>query len=67
VLEEFDGNDAVVDGSFKLVVYDIACDDLEVGESLGFGNRVNVLLLRPGVGEGSDLRVGKYFGEVERC
>lgn len=66
VLEELDGDDAVVGPWFKFVVHDVARYDGEVCERFGTGLRFDVEALGAGVGEGGDGGIGEELGKVER-
>lgn len=65
VFEEFDRDDAVVCRGGEFMVYDVSCDDGEIGQGFGRGDAVDVGLLRARVGEGGYLGVRKDFGEEE--
>lgn len=57
MLKELDANDTVEAGIGKLVINNIASNDTKVGETLAFGDRINVRLLRVRVGEGGDVGI----------
>jgi len=65
VLEELDGEDAVVDFGVEFMVYHVAGYDGQVLEALGGGDGVDVLFLGARVGEAGYAAVGEDFGEVE--
>jgi hypothetical protein len=67
VLEEFNGDDAVIGVRREGVVDDVAGYDLQVLEAFGLSDAVDVLFLGTRVGERGYKGVGEDFGEVEGC
>lgn len=65
MLEHLDGNNPIERIWFELVVHDVTCDCIEIAETLGRGLPIDILLLKPGVGEGRNLGMWKRLGEVE--
>lgn len=62
VFEEFDGDDAVIGVRREFVIDDVARDDFYIGQTFGFGDRVDVQFLRARVGEAGDFAVGEFLG-----
>jgi hypothetical protein len=67
MLEQLNGNDAVVCFRLKFKIHNIAGNDSQVLEAFVLRDGVDVFFLRAGVRERGYAGVGEDFGEVEGC